>query len=186
MGQKWPKIYTFSAIASKQSANNQKTHDETTWDEKNSVSAIQPNWLDTVGPTVQKIQHFKVWKLAKISHFFDFFIKKIMKMAQVFHSYYQNLFLILFLTCPVSYHSSPLGHIDKEYQKIQKNGPIMAINGFKITPIQQLQANSQQIIQEHIIKLPGLKKTVFQQSAPTGQTLSAQRFRRYNILKFGS
>ena len=79
-------------------------------------------------------------------------------MAQVFHSYYQNLSLILFLTCPVSYHSSPLGHIDKEYQKIQKNGPIMAINGFKITPIQQLQANSQQIIQENIIKLPGLKK----------------------------
>ena len=91
-----------------------------------------------------------------------------MKMAQVFHSYYQNLSLILFLTCPVSYHTSPLGHIDKEYPKIQKNGPIMAINGFKITPIQQLQANSQQIIQEHIIKLPGLKKTVFQQSAPTG------------------
>ena len=79
-------------------------------------------------------------------------------MAQVFHSYYQNLSLILFLTCPVSYHTSPLGHIDKEYPKIQKNGPIMAINGFKITPIQQLQANSQQITQEHIIKLLGLKK----------------------------
>ena len=36
---------------------------------KKSVSAIQPNWLDTVGPTVQKIQHCKVWKSAKISHF---------------------------------------------------------------------------------------------------------------------
>ena len=41
-------------------ANNQNTHHETTRDEKNSVSAIQPNWLDTVGPIVQEILHFKV------------------------------------------------------------------------------------------------------------------------------
>ena len=128
MSQKWPKIYTFSAIASKQSANNQKTHDETTWDEKNSVSAIQPNWLDTVGPTVQKIQHFKVGKSAKISHFLDFFVKKIMKMANICHYYSQNLSLILVLTCPVSYHSSTLGHFDQEYLKIQKNEPKMAKN----------------------------------------------------------
>ena len=132
------KLYTFSAIASKQSAHNQKTHDETTWDEKNSVSAIQPNWLDTVGPTVQKIQHFEVGKLAKISHFFYFFVKKIMKMAKICHFYCQNLSPILVLTCPVSYHSSTLGHFDQEYLKIQKNGP----NGQKFTAFQRLQANS--------------------------------------------
>ena len=62
----------------------------------------------------------------------------------------------------------------------------MAKNGQKFTLFQQLQANSPQITQEHIIKLLGLKKTVFQQSAPAGWTLSAQRFRRYNILKFES
>ena len=103
-------------------ANNQNTHNETTWDEKNSVSAIQPNWLDTVGPTVQKIQHFEVGKSAKISHFFYLFVKKIMKMAKICHFYSQNLSLILVLTCPVSYHSSTLGHFDQEYLKIQNNG----------------------------------------------------------------
>ena len=118
MSQKWPKIYTFSAIASKQSANNQKTHNETTWDEKNSVSAIQPNWLDTVGPTVQKIQHFKVGKLAKISHFFIFFlVKEIKKLAQFHRFYSQHLSLIQFVTCPVSYQASTQGPIDIEYLK---------------------------------------------------------------------
>merc|ERR1711954_236054 len=62
---------------------------------KNSVSAIEPNWLDTVGPTVQKRQYFKVGKLAKISHFFYSFFKKIKKMAKICHFYSQNLSLIL-------------------------------------------------------------------------------------------
>ena len=119
-GQKWSKIYTFSAIASKQSANNQKTHNETTWDVKNSVSAIQPNWLDTVSQTVQKIQHFKVGKSAKISHFFYFFVKKIKKLALFHHFYSQHLSLIQFVTCPVSYQASTQGPIDIEYLKIKK------------------------------------------------------------------
>ena len=183
MSQKWPKFYTFSAIASKQSANNQKTHDETTWDEKNSVSAIQPNWLDTVGPTVQKIQHFKVGKSAKISHFFIFFVNKIKKLAQFHHFYSQQLSLIQFVTCPVSYQLSTLGHFDQGYLKIKKK---WAKNGQKFTPLQQLQANSLQITKKHMMKLPGMKKTVFQHFNPTGWTLSAQRFRSYGILKFGS
>ena len=62
----------------------------------------------------------------------------------------------------------------------------MAKNGQKFTPFQQLQANSLQITKKHMMKLPGMKKTVFRQSNPTGWTLSAQRFRRYSILKLGS
>ena len=62
----------------------------------------------------------------------------------------------------------------------------MAKNGQKFTPFQQLQANSLQITKKHMMKLPGMKKTVFQQSNPTGWTLSAQQFRRYSILKLGS
>ena len=62
----------------------------------------------------------------------------------------------------------------------------MAKNGQKFTPFQQLQANSLQITKKHMMKLPGMKKTVFWQSNPTGWTLSAQRFRRYSILKLGS
>ena len=62
----------------------------------------------------------------------------------------------------------------------------MAKNGQKFTPFQQLQANSLQISKKHMMKLPGMIKTVSQQSNPTGWTLLAQRFRRYSILKFGS
>ena len=62
----------------------------------------------------------------------------------------------------------------------------MAKNGQKFTPFQQLQANSLQITKKHMMKLPGMKKTVFQQSNPTGWTLLAQRFRKYSILKFVS
>ena len=66
-------------------------------------------------------------------------------MAQICHSYSQNLSLLLFMTCPVSYHSSTLGHIDKEYLKIPKNGQKMGKNGPQITPFRQLQANYLQI-----------------------------------------
>ena len=62
----------------------------------------------------------------------------------------------------------------------------MAKNGQKFTPFQQLQANSLQITKIHTMKLPGMKKIVFQQSNQTGWTLSAQRFRRYSIWKLGS
>ena len=62
----------------------------------------------------------------------------------------------------------------------------MAKNCQNFTPFQHLQANSLQITKKHMMKLPGMKKTVFQQSNPTGWTLSAQRFRRYSILKLGS
>ena len=44
----------------------------------------------------------------------------------------------------------------------------MAKNGQKFTPFQQLQANSLQITKIHTMKLPGMKKTVFQQSNQTG------------------
>ena len=58
IGQKRLQNYAHPAIASKYSANNPRTYYQITWDEKNSVSAIRTNWLITVGPTVQEIQHF--------------------------------------------------------------------------------------------------------------------------------
>ena len=69
---------------------------------------------------------------------------------------------------------------------MKKNEPKMAKNGQNFIPLQHLQANSLQITKKHMVKLPGMKKTVFQQSNPTSWTLSAQQFRRYSILKLGS
>ena len=74
-------------------------------------------------------------------------------MAQI-HYFYS----LQFVTCPVSYQASTQGPIDNEYLKIQKNQLQLAKNGCKIMPIQQLQANTRRITQEHIIKLPGMKK----------------------------
>ena len=62
----------------------------------------------------------------------------------------------------------------------------MAKNGQKFAPFQHLQANSLQITKKHMMKLPVMETTVFQQSNLPGWTLSAQQFRRYSILKLGS
>ena len=59
----------------------------------------------------------------------------------------------------------------------------MAKNDQKFTPFQQLQANSLQITKKNMMKLPGMKKTVFQQSNPTGWTLSAQQIQHFIVGK---
>ena len=60
IGQKRPPNYTYQAIAGKQYANNPITQYQTKLVEKNTGSVIRTNWLDTVGPIVQVILHFKV------------------------------------------------------------------------------------------------------------------------------
>ena len=124
----------------------------------------------------QRFKRYNILKFGswpKIPPWFHCFVKKIIKMAQIFHFFYQNLSLILFLTCPVSYHSSTLGHIDKEYPKIKKwaKNVHKRLQNYAHPAIASKQSANNPRIYHQITW--GEKKTAFQQSASTGWTLSA-------------
>ena len=134
-------------------------------------------WPNGSGDTT--FESYKVGQ--KYFIFLIFLLKRFKKWLKFITFTHYNLWLAL---CHIKPQHRAL--LTTNTWKSKKNWPQLAKIGCKIMPIQQLQANNWRLTQEHIIKLPGMKKPVFQQSAPTGWTLSAQRFRRYNIFKLKS